>query len=154
MPTHLDVLCGHYRDVLVHNQKALETDRRFLAYSDDPGVYLVYAVTYRYPNWVQWVLSLNPIAVYISLFRVAFMTTYRQDSPGNAPYNAHMCSTFLANQGHFIPGTLTQNYAWLASCHAVVTNNALWIAAIAWAVVFFGGGIVFFWRAEHLYGRG
>ncbi len=44
MPTHLDVLCGHYRDVLVHNQKALETDRRFLAYSDDPGVYLVYVI--------------------------------------------------------------------------------------------------------------
>ena len=38
MPTHLDVLCGHYNDVLVHNQKALATDRRFLAYSDDPGV--------------------------------------------------------------------------------------------------------------------
>ena len=33
MPTHLDVLCGHYHDVLVHNQKALATDRRFLALS-------------------------------------------------------------------------------------------------------------------------
>jgi tetratricopeptide (TPR) repeat protein len=44
MPTHLDVLCGHYRDVLMYNQKALETDRRFLAYSDDPGVYLVYVI--------------------------------------------------------------------------------------------------------------
>jgi teichoic acid transport system permease protein len=117
-------------------------------------MYLVYAVTYRYPNWVQWVLSLNPIAVYISLFRVGFMTTYRQDSPGNAPYNAHMCSTFLANQGHLIPGTSTPNYAWLASCHAIVTNNDLWIAAIAWAVVFFVGGIVFFWQAESQYGRG
>ncbi|HSF93580.1 MAG TPA: tetratricopeptide repeat protein [Thermohalobaculum sp.] len=44
MPTHLDVLCGFYRDVLVHNQKALEPDRRFLAYSDDPGVYLIYVI--------------------------------------------------------------------------------------------------------------
>ena len=44
MPTHLDVLCGHYRDVLVYNQKALATDRKFLAYSDDPGVYLVYVI--------------------------------------------------------------------------------------------------------------
>jgi tetratricopeptide (TPR) repeat protein len=44
MPTHIDVLCGHYRDVLVYNQKALETDRRFLAYSDDPGVYLIYVI--------------------------------------------------------------------------------------------------------------
>jgi tetratricopeptide (TPR) repeat protein len=44
MPTHIDVLCGHYHDVLVHNQRALATDRRFLAYSDDPGVYLVYVI--------------------------------------------------------------------------------------------------------------
>jgi tetratricopeptide (TPR) repeat protein len=44
MPTHLDVLCGHYHDVLVYNQKALVTDRKFLAYSDDPGVYLVYVI--------------------------------------------------------------------------------------------------------------
>jgi tetratricopeptide (TPR) repeat protein len=44
MPTHLDVLCGHYNDVLIYNQKALATDRRFLAYSDDPGVYLIYVI--------------------------------------------------------------------------------------------------------------
>jgi tetratricopeptide (TPR) repeat protein len=44
MPTHIDVLCGHYRDVLTYNQKALESDRRFLAYSDDPGIYLMYVI--------------------------------------------------------------------------------------------------------------
>jgi len=44
MPTHLDVLCGHYHDVLVYNQKALACDRRFLAYSNDPGVYLIYVI--------------------------------------------------------------------------------------------------------------
>ena len=41
-----------------------------------------------------------------------------------------------------------------AYCHAIVTNNDLWIAAVGWGVVFFVIGIVFFWRAEHLYGRG
>src|SRR5215471_7364100 len=44
MPTHLDVLCGNYHDVLVYNQKALAADRRFLAYSTDPGVYLIYVI--------------------------------------------------------------------------------------------------------------
>lgn len=44
MPTHLDVLCGHYHDVLVYNQKALDADRKFLAYSDDPGIYLIYVI--------------------------------------------------------------------------------------------------------------
>jgi tetratricopeptide (TPR) repeat protein len=44
MPTHIDVLCGNYHDVLVYNQKALMPDRRFLAYADDPGVYLIYVI--------------------------------------------------------------------------------------------------------------
>ncbi len=44
MPTHLDVLCGHYHDVLVYNQKALVPDRKFLAYASDPGVYLIYVI--------------------------------------------------------------------------------------------------------------
>jgi tetratricopeptide (TPR) repeat protein len=44
MPTHLDVLCGHYNDVLIYNQKALATDRKFLAYSDNPGIYLAYVI--------------------------------------------------------------------------------------------------------------
>jgi tetratricopeptide (TPR) repeat protein len=44
MPTHLDVLCGHYNDVLTYNQKALVTDRKFLARTSDPGVYLVYVI--------------------------------------------------------------------------------------------------------------
>jgi tetratricopeptide (TPR) repeat protein len=44
MPTHIDVLCGHYHDVLVYNQKALVRDRRFLAYATDPGVYLIYVI--------------------------------------------------------------------------------------------------------------
>jgi tetratricopeptide (TPR) repeat protein len=44
MPTHIDVLCGHYRDVLVYNQRALAQDRKFLAYSSDPGVYLIYVI--------------------------------------------------------------------------------------------------------------
>lgn len=44
MPTHIDILCGHYHDALVYNQKALVSDRRFLAYADDPGVYLMYVI--------------------------------------------------------------------------------------------------------------
>jgi len=44
MPTHIDVLCGNYHDVLVYNQKALAPDRRFLAYAEDPGVYLIYVI--------------------------------------------------------------------------------------------------------------
>jgi teichoic acid transport system permease protein len=111
-------------------------------------MYLTYTLTYNRPNWVQWVLSLNPFAVYISLFRVAFMSSYRQDMPGNAPFNQGVCSAFLKDQGH------DQNFSWLASCHPVVTNHDIWAAAIGWGVVFFVVGIVFFWQAENKYGRG
>jgi teichoic acid transport system permease protein len=111
-------------------------------------MYLTYTITYSRPDWVQRVLSLNPFAVYISLFRVAFMSSYRQDMPGNAPYNKELCNTFLAHQGE------NGNFSLLAHCAPVVTNHDLWYAAGAWGVVFFLVGIVFFWQAENVYGRG
>src|SRR3984893_9652556 len=42
MPTHIDVLCGHYRDVLVYNQKAIAADRKFLAGEGALNVYALY----------------------------------------------------------------------------------------------------------------
>jgi teichoic acid transport system permease protein len=143
-------------------------------------MYLIITVTYRFPGWVGKVLSLNPFAVYISLVRVGFMGSYRTDSAGNQPFNNGLCQQFLTSPGaHIKPGTTVpttlidpnshlssivipksgplstiSNVPLQAYCHAIVTNNDLWIAAAAWAVVFFAIGIVFFWRAEHLYGRG
>jgi teichoic acid transport system permease protein len=114
-------------------------------------MYLVYTVTYRFPGWVGKVLSLNPFAVYISLVRVGFMSSYRTDMPGNAPYSKALCTTFLNHQGSL---NGEPDYGLLAHCQAMVTNNDLWIAAVGWGVVFFLVGIVFFWQAEHQYGRG
>jgi tetratricopeptide (TPR) repeat protein len=42
MPTHIDVLCGHYRDVLVYNQKAVEVDRKYLAREGPMNIYSLY----------------------------------------------------------------------------------------------------------------
>src|SRR5262249_10756270 len=42
MPTHIDVLCGHYRDVLVYNQSAIIADRKFLAREGALNVYALY----------------------------------------------------------------------------------------------------------------
>ena len=42
MPTHIDVLCGHYRDVLVYNHKAIVADRKFLAREGAMNVYALY----------------------------------------------------------------------------------------------------------------
>ncbi len=42
MPTHIDVLCGNYRDVLVYNQKASVADRKFLERAGALNVYSMY----------------------------------------------------------------------------------------------------------------
>jgi tetratricopeptide (TPR) repeat protein len=42
MPTHIDVLCGNYRDVLVYNQKAIAVDRTYLAREGAMNVYALY----------------------------------------------------------------------------------------------------------------
>ena len=117
-------------------------------------MYLIITLPAALNTWEKQVLSLNPPAVFIQLFRVALMRTYRQNSAGNAPYNQAHCTAFLKQPGHPIPGTSTPNYAWQAACHAIVTNNDLWIAAVCWGVAFFAVGIVFFWQAENKYGRG
>jgi tetratricopeptide (TPR) repeat protein len=42
MPTHIDVLCGNYHDVVVYNQKAIEADRKFLEREGALNVYAMY----------------------------------------------------------------------------------------------------------------
>ncbi len=42
MPTHIDVLCGNYRDVVVYNQKAVVADRKFLAREGARNFYTLY----------------------------------------------------------------------------------------------------------------
>ena len=42
MPTHIDVLCGNYRDVVVYNQRAIAVDRKFLAREGAMNVYALY----------------------------------------------------------------------------------------------------------------
>jgi len=112
-------------------------------------MYMVTALPAVVPGWALKVLSLNPPAVFISLVRVALMRTYRVNSPGNQPYNAASCYAFQHPPHGQAPNAALQAY-----CHAVVTNNDLWIAAVGWGVAFFVVGIIFFWRAENKYGRG
>ena len=42
MPTHIDVLCGNYRDVLVYNQRAIVADRRYLERAGPLNLYSMY----------------------------------------------------------------------------------------------------------------
>jgi tetratricopeptide (TPR) repeat protein len=42
MPTHIDVLCGHYRDVVVSNEKAIAADRKYLEREGPLNFYSLY----------------------------------------------------------------------------------------------------------------
>jgi tetratricopeptide (TPR) repeat protein len=42
MPTHIDVLCGRYRDVVTWNERAIEADRKFLAREGALNFYTLY----------------------------------------------------------------------------------------------------------------
>jgi tetratricopeptide (TPR) repeat protein len=42
MPTHIDVLCGHYRDVVEWNQAAIVADRKFLERDGPMNFYTLY----------------------------------------------------------------------------------------------------------------
>jgi tetratricopeptide (TPR) repeat protein len=42
MPTHIDVLCGHYRDVVVSNDSAIAADRKFLEREGPLNFYSLY----------------------------------------------------------------------------------------------------------------
>ncbi len=141
-------------------------------------MYMVTTLPAKVPVWGIKLLSLNPPAVFISLARVALMTTYREDAPGNQPYNAYKCALFTndpggdsvvvagkyvpvpsgatVKNGFTVPGHLpaVSNAPLQAYCHAVVTNNDLWLAGIGWGLGFLVVGLVFFWQAESLYGRG
>lgn len=44
MPTHIDILCGHYRDTLVYNQKAIVADRKFLERDGPMNFYSAYRI--------------------------------------------------------------------------------------------------------------
>ena len=44
MPTHIDILCGYYRDALFYNQKASEADRKFLERDGAMNFYTAYRI--------------------------------------------------------------------------------------------------------------
>src|SRR5215469_8270608 len=62
-------------------------------------MYMITTLPAAIPGWALKVLTLNPPAVYISLVRVALMKSYRENSPGNAPYNAALCQQFHNSPG-------------------------------------------------------
>src|SRR4029450_2851138 len=64
MPTHIDVLCGQYRDVVVYNQKAIAVDRKFLAKEGPLNLYAAYRThNYHFAMYGAMFLGQYPPAI-------------------------------------------------------------------------------------------
>jgi teichoic acid transport system permease protein len=110
---------------------------------------------YNHPH-LAYLLQINPAAVYITLIRNALLTSQRTSMPGYHPYNAVKCAMY-GDPAKF--GVTSEQFAhtviyYSSYCHPVVSQSALWVYAVAWALVAVVAGFIFFWRAETRYGRG
>jgi len=97
---------------------------------------------------ITYLLQINPAAVYISLIRNTLLASQRQAMPGSKPYNALACHLYYT---HLNDKKLVYDSAY---CHPVVSQSALWLWGVGWALVAIVIGFLFFWRAEARYGRG
>jgi teichoic acid transport system permease protein len=115
-----------------------------------PGKFL-----YEHPHWA-YILQINPAAVYITLIRNALLTSQRTSMPGYHPYDALKCAMYGDPAKY---GVTSEQFAhtviyYSSYCHPVVSQSALWVYAVGWALVTVVIGFIFFWRAETRYGRG
>jgi teichoic acid transport system permease protein len=115
-----------------------------------PGKFL-----FNHPT-LAYLLQINPAAVYITLIRNALLTSQRTSMPGYHPYNALRCAMYGDPAKYHVGAhQFTSTVIYYSSyCHPVVSQSALWLYGVGWAVVAAVGGFFFFWWAETRYGRG
>jgi teichoic acid transport system permease protein len=105
---------------------------------------------------LAYLLQINPAAVYITLIRNSLLTDQRISMPGYHPYNALRCAMYGSPaKFHVSPAQFKNEVIYYSSyCHPIVSQPALWLYAVGWALLTVVVGFVFFWRAETRYGRG
>jgi teichoic acid transport system permease protein len=105
---------------------------------------------------LAYLLQINPAAVYITLIRNSLLWGQRVSMPGYHPYNAVRCAMYGSPaKFHISPAQFKNEVIYYSSyCHPVVSQSALWLYAVAWALLAVLAGFVFFWWAETRYGRG
>jgi teichoic acid transport system permease protein len=110
---------------------------------------------FHHPH-LAYLLQINPAAVYITLIRNSLLTSQRTSMPGYHPYNALKCAMYGSPaKFHISPEMFQTKVIYYSSyCHPVVSQSALWVYAVIWALVAVVAGFIFFWRAETRYGRG
>jgi len=101
MPTHIDVLCGHYRDVLVYNQKAIVADRKFLAREGAMNVYALYR-THDYHFAVYGAMFLGQYGAAMQAAQELIDTTPEELLRIPSPPMADFVEGYLAMKQHVL----------------------------------------------------
>lgn len=103
------------------------------------------------PSWAMRLLEANPGSVFIELARRSLIESYRTDlATKKAEYMAECRQApVLVGKAHDAALSACSQYDSI-----VAMNSTVWIYAVAWAVIAFIGGFLFFYRAEERYGRG
>ncbi|MEP1209487.1 MAG: hypothetical protein ABJM29_01915 [Rhizobiaceae bacterium] len=101
MPTHIDVLCGHYRDVVHWNQQAVRAD---LKYFDEKGAFNIYS-GYRLHNYhfvIYGALFLGQIEPALAAVRGAAATVPDEMLRLESPPMANYFESYLAMEPHIL----------------------------------------------------
>jgi teichoic acid transport system permease protein len=100
-------------------------------------MYSIAVLPVAVPDWAKTLLAGNPAAVYITLTRLSLLTSQRATQPGAKPYSLAKCDLSLT-----------------AYCHPTLSTEQTWMCGVGWALVAIIIGVLYFWRAEAVYGRG
>ncbi|MBJ6371577.1 hypothetical protein [Sedimentitalea arenosa] len=101
MATHIDVLCGHYRDVVFWNQKAIEADLKYFARE---GAFNIYS-GYRQHNYhfvIYGALFLGQLEPALAANRGLWETTPEKLLRIESPPMADYFESFMALEPHIL----------------------------------------------------
>ncbi len=101
MPTHIDVLCGHYRDVVHWNQKAVEADLKYYAREGAFNIYTGYR-QHNYHFVIYGALFLGQIAPALAANRGMWDTTPEEMLRIESPPMADYFESYLAMGPHIL----------------------------------------------------
>ena len=101
MPTHIDVLCGQYRDVVVYNQKAIVADRKFLAREGPLNLYSAYR-THNYHFAIYGAMFLGQYTPAMAAAQELIDTTPEELLRVPSPPMADFIEGYLAMKQHVL----------------------------------------------------
>ena len=99
MPTHIDILCGHYRDVLVDNQRAIAADRRYLERAGAMNLYSAYRM-HNYHFAIYGAMFLGQYAPALAAAEEMIATTPEELLRLPSPPMADFIESYLSMKQH------------------------------------------------------